>query len=146
MSSLFTKVVVRDFGRRQIQVVAWDEVAKPFFSSISLLLRESQLDELFFFLAHDLEALHMGIKVLEVNLGVRNVASTQSLEVLVVPSFLVLVLLLPFLILWHREKAFKALGILWVTLPDLDDRSDELQKEPWHLEQARELTLEKVDK
>ena len=121
------------------------KVSQPIFTSVSLLLRESELDELLLFVTHDLETLHVCVEVLEVNLSIRNVAGTQSLVVLVVPSFLVLVLLFPLLVFGHGEEASHVAWVLGVALPNFDDRSDELQEKARNLEQAGELTLEEVD-
>ena len=69
--------------------------------------------------------IQMAIQISEVDLSILVRAGTQSLVVLVVPPLLMTRLLLPVDILRHGEEGLLRLGVLWITLPHLDDWSDE---------------------
>jgi hypothetical protein len=62
------------------------------------------------------------------------------LVVLVVPPLAIVVVLLPLLVLWDGVE-----GDFLLAFPDLDDGSDELDKEPRDLEKGRVEGVKEVD-
>src|SRR5690606_22656046 len=113
------RVIERGTGRKRTD---------PLFTRIGRLLGERPLNQLAAPVLHRLKPLQMAVEVGKVRLSVLRLRRGQTLVVLVLPSF-ALVLLQPVLVLRHGVKVYNLGRVLATALKDTHNRGDKLDQE-----------------
>mmetsp|Transcript_23554 Transcript_23554/g.64092 ORF Transcript_23554/g.64092 Transcript_23554/m.64092 type:complete len:425 (-) Transcript_23554:201-1475(-) len=128
---LLDKVRVGDLRLRVVHELVVVGGVDPLLAVVRALLVEGQVDEAVVLFALELKVQRVGGQVAEVLLRLLRGGSAQSLVVLDVPTLTTVVLLLPVLVLLHREE-----GLDGAAPGHLHDRSHELLHEPGQFEEG----------